>query len=97
MSKIFKNLLPFWKSVIIILALLLVQAWCDLSLPQYTSDIIDVGIQNSGVEHVLPEAVTKEEFETAKTFMTEDEITEWENAYEEDKTILSVPKMMAIR
>ena len=77
MSKIFKNLLPFWKSVIIILALLLVQAWCDLSLPQYTSDIIDVGIQNSGVEHVLPEAVTKEEFETAKTFMTEDEITEW--------------------
>ena len=84
MSKIFKNLLPFWKSVIIILALLLVQAWCDLSLPQYTSDIIDVGIQNSGVEHVLPEAVTKEEFETAKTFMTEDEITEWENAYEED-------------
>lgn len=84
MSKIFKNLLPFWKSVIIILALLLVQAWCDLSLPQYTSDIIDVGIQNSGVEHVLPEAVTKEEFETAKTFMTEDEITEWENAYEAD-------------
>ena len=84
MSKIFKNLLPFWKSVIIILALLLVQAWCDLSLPQYTSVIIDVGIQNSGVEHVLPEAVTKEEFETAKTFMTEDEITEWENAYEED-------------
>ena len=73
MSKIFKNLLPFWKSVIIILALLLVQAWCDLSLPQYTSDIIDVGIQNSGVEHVLPEAVTKEEFETAKTFMTEDD------------------------
>ena len=84
MSKIFKNLLPFWKSVIIILALLLVQAWCDLSLPQYTSDIIDVGIQNSGVEHVLPEAVTKEEFETAKTFMAEDEITEWENAYKED-------------
>ena len=49
MSKIFKNLLPFWKSVIIILALLLVQSWCDLSLPQYTSDIIDVWIQNSGV------------------------------------------------
>lgn len=84
MSKIFKNLLPFWKSVIIILVLLFVQAWCDLSLPQYTSDIIDVGIQNSGVEHVLPENVTQEEFEAAKIFMTEDEIKEWENSYEAD-------------
>lgn len=84
MSKIFKNLLPFWKSVIIILLLLLAQAWCDLSLPQYTSDIIDIGIQNSGVEHVLPEAVTKEEFEAAETFMTEDEIKEWENSYKAD-------------
>ena len=54
MSKIFKNMIPYWKSVIIILALLFLQAWCDLSLPSYTSDIIDVGIQNSGVEHVIP-------------------------------------------
>ena len=50
MSKIFKNIAPYWRSVIIILALLFVQAWCDLSLPSYTSDIIDVGIQNRGVE-----------------------------------------------
>lgn len=54
MSKIAKNMLPYWKSVIIILALLVVQAMCDLALPSYTSDIIDVGIQNSGVEHVVP-------------------------------------------
>ena len=57
MSKIFKNLIPYWKSVIMILLLLFVQAWCDLSLPQYTSDIIDVGIQNQGIEHVLPELI----------------------------------------
>ena len=50
MSKIFKNMLPYWKSILVILMLLFVQAWCDLSLPSYTSDIIDVGIQNSGVE-----------------------------------------------
>ena len=56
MSKIFKNMLPYWKGLIIVVALLVVQAWCDLSLPAYTSDIIDVGIQNKGVEHVLPEA-----------------------------------------
>ena len=61
MGKLFKNLKPYWKSVLMIVVLLVVQAFCDLSLPQYTSDIIDTGIQNSGVEHVLPEAVTKEE------------------------------------
>ena len=55
MSKIFKNMIPYWKSIIIIFALLFVQAWCDLSLPSYTSDIIDVGIQNNGVEHIVPE------------------------------------------
>ena len=54
MSKIFKNMIPYWKSILVILVLLFVQAWCDLSLPSYTSDIIDVGIQNSGVEHVTP-------------------------------------------
>ncbi|MBS1338395.1 MAG: hypothetical protein HP047_03875, partial [Lachnospira sp.] len=46
MGRIFKNLVPYWKSVIMILVLLVLQAFCDLSLPQYTSDIIDVGIQN---------------------------------------------------
>ncbi len=87
MSKIFKNMIPYWKSMIIVFALLLVQAWCDLSLPAYTSDIIDVGIQNSGVEHVLPEAVTAEEFESAKLFMTEEEQTSWEQSYEKDGDI----------
>ena len=87
MSKIFKNMLPYWKSVIIIVALLFVQAWCDLSLPSYTSDIIDVGIQNKGVEHVLPEALTKEEFETAQFIMTDREKKVWENSYEKDGEI----------
>lgn len=48
MGKLFKNLKPYWKSVLMIVVLLMVQAFCDLSLPQYTSDIIDTGIQNSG-------------------------------------------------
>lgn len=87
MSKIFKNMIPYWKSIIIVLALLVVQAWCDLSLPSYTSDIIDVGITNSGVEHVVPEAVTAGEFELAKLFMTEEECRQWENSYREDGEI----------
>lgn len=82
MGKIFKNMLPYWKTLILVVLLLFVQAWCDLSLPAYTSDIIDVGIINNGVNHVLPDAVTAEEFETAKLFMTEEEIELWEGSYE---------------
>ena len=81
MKSIFKNMLPYWKAIVIIIALLFVQAWCDLSLPAYTSDIIDVGIQNKGVEHVLPEALTEEEYETARFIMTDDEVKTWESLY----------------
>ncbi len=82
MSKIFKNMLPYWKAVIIIIALLFVQAWCDLSLPAYTSDIIDVGIQNNGVEHVVPEKMTADEFDTAQFIMTDEETNTWKDIYE---------------
>ena len=84
MGKIFKNMIPYWKAVIIIIALLFVQAWCDLSLPCYTSDIIDVGIQNSGVEHIVPEKLTNSEFETAQFIMTDDETDVWKGLYEAD-------------
>ena len=87
MSRIFKNLLPYWKSVIVILILLVLQAWCDLSLPQYTSDIIDVGIQNGGVEHVMPEAITQDEYKLAKIFMTDEEKTIWQESYDLDGDI----------
>lgn len=82
MSRIFKNMLPYWKAVIIIIALLFVQAWCDLSLPVYTSDIIDVGIQNNGVEHVVPEKMTADEFDTAQFIMTDKETNTWKDIYE---------------
>ncbi len=87
MSRIFKNLLPYWKSVIVILILLVLQAWCDLSLPQYTSDIIDVGIQNGGVEHVMPEAITQDEYKLAQIFMTDEEKTIWQESYDLDGDI----------
>ena len=87
MSKIFKNMIPYWKSIVIIIALLFVQAWCDLALPSYTSDIIDVGIQNNGVEHIVPEALTAEAFETAELFMTDEEADLWESIYEQDGDI----------
>lgn len=82
MSKIAKNMLPYWKSIIIIVLLLFVQAWCDLSLPQYTSDIIDVGIIHNGVEHVLPSEMTEEDYEMAQLFMTDEEVEDWQDSYE---------------
>ena len=87
MFKIFKNMKPYWKSIIVIILLLIVQAFCDLSLPTYTADIIDVGIQNKGVEHILPEKITKEEYDYAKLFMTDQEAKDWESSYKADGDI----------
>ena len=84
MSRILKSIAPYWKSVIIILVLLILQANGALALPQYTSDIIDVGIQNGGIGHSIPEKITKDEYDIAKMFMTDEEISIWESCYEQD-------------
>lgn len=81
MIKILKNLRPFWKMVTLIFLLLLIQAWCDLSLPQYTSKIIDTGIQNKGIEHVLPLKIKEDEFKIAQLFMTSSEKQLWIDSY----------------
>ena len=82
MGKIFRNLAPYWKSVIIILALLAVQAFCDLAMPQYTSDIIDTGIQNGGIAYSVPQSVTQTDFEEAELFMTDEQAALWKNSYD---------------
>ena len=50
MGKLFKYLKTYWKMAFVILLVLLVQVYCDLSLPSYTSDIVNVGIQQAGVD-----------------------------------------------
>ena len=82
MGKIFRNLAPYWKSVIIILALLAVQAFCDLAMPQYTSDIIDTGIQNGGIAYSVPQSVTQADFEEAELFMTDEQAGLWKKSYD---------------
>ncbi|MCH5299612.1 MAG: ABC transporter ATP-binding protein [Ruminococcus sp.] len=84
MGKIFKNFLPYWKSVLAVIVLLIIQASCDLALPQYTSNIIDTGIQNSGIEHILPEKMSANEYEYAQLFMKDKEIKLFKKAYEKD-------------
>ena len=82
MTKIFKNMAPYWYMIIAIVLLLVVQAFGDLSLPQYTSDIIDVGIQNKGVEHILPVKMTEDEYEISQLYMTSKEKKVWKDTYE---------------
>ena len=82
MSKIFKNLIPYWRWIILIFVFLIVQAYCDLALPAYTSDIIDVGIQDHGIEHILPKEITSEDYQMAQTFMLSDEKEKFMDCYE---------------
>lgn len=84
MGKLFKNMVPYWKSVLIVVCLLIVQAYCDLSLPQYTSNIIDVGIINGGTEYVMPEKITKETYVMTAFLMTDEEKELWASGYEEE-------------
>ena len=82
MTKIFKNMAPYWYMIVAIVLLLIVQAFGDLSLPQYTSDIIDVGIQNKGVEHILPVKMMEDEYEISQLYMTSKEKKVWKDTYE---------------
>lgn len=88
MLKIFRYLKSSWLSVVLILLLLVVQAYCDLSLPQYTSDIVDVGIQQGGVENAALDTINAEQFNKLLIF---DKDNALENCYtiNGDKAILN--------
>lgn len=72
MIKILKFAKKSWYWIVLIIALLFVQAYCDLSLPQYTSDIVDVGIQNGGIDETVPKVMTEARYNSVKLFL-EDE------------------------
>lgn len=69
MLKIFGNLKNYWKSVVIIFLLLVAQAFCELELPAYTSDIVNIGIARSGVEDTVPKYLS---YETAMAMQAAD-------------------------
>ena len=84
MLKILKNLKDCRLAVVAIIALLIIQAYCDLALPQFTADIVDVGIGQGGVESAVPEKMRAETFDYLSLFMTEEEISLMSGAYEAD-------------
>ena len=73
MFKVLKNLKESWISVIAIVLLLIVQAAGDLTLPDYTSKIVNVGIQNGGIENVAPEVIRKSEMDNLLIFTENDD------------------------
>ena len=84
MGKLIKYLADHKLAVLAILLLLVVQAFCDLSLPSYTSDIVDVGIQQSGIEGAAAEKYTEQTYDALKLFMSDDEISYMDESYDAD-------------
>ena len=81
MGKIFKQLARHWAACLAVVALLFVQAYCDLSLPDYTSKIVDTGIQQGGIESPLPETVRQSTLDTLSLLMSEEDADALQNAY----------------
>ncbi|MDI9241250.1 ABC transporter ATP-binding protein [Fusibacillus kribbianus] len=82
MTKIFKYLKQSAGWVMVVLMLLGLQAYCDLSLPQYTSDIVDVGIQQGGISHAAPEVIRQTEMEKICLFLEDRDKQTVEASYE---------------
>ena len=77
MLKVLKNLKNSFWAVVVIILLLIVQAQADLRLPDYTSKIVNVGIQAGGIETAVPQIISKEDMENILMFSEEDDkITE---------------------
>ena len=86
MKNLFKYAASYWKAMIAIVLILVVQAYCDLSLPAYTSDIVNVGIQQGGIEDEVPRQIATEEMEKLLLFVSEDDQQTVLDAYTEDNT-----------
>ena len=83
MIKLMKYLKKSAGYVVLIIALLFLQAYCDLSLPDYTSKIVNVGIQQSGIEDSVPEKIRKTSMDNLKLFMDEEDKKTVDSFYEE--------------
>lgn len=86
MKNLFKYAASYWKAMIAIVLILVVQAYCDLSLPAYTSDIVNVGIQQGGIEDEVPRQIATEEMEKLLLLVSEDDQQTVMDAYTEDNT-----------
>lgn len=87
MLKLMKYLKKSAGSIVLIIGLLFLQAYCDLSLPDCTSKIINVGIQQKGIEDGVPEKIRESSLENLQLFMSQEDKTEISNAYKQEDGI----------
>ena len=71
MLKLTKYLKPFIGSILAIILLLVIQATCDLALPEYMSNIVNVGIQQNGIEEAVPLAISETELNRIMLFVND--------------------------
>ena len=83
MGKLFKFLKPYTAAVAAIICILVVQAYCDLSLPTYTSDIVNVGIQQGGIDETVPDTISKKDLNHLLLLVPSDRQKIVKNAYTE--------------
>ena len=81
MLNIFRHLAKHWATILAVVVLLLVQANCDLALPSYTSDIVDVGIQQGGVENGLPGSARQTTLDALSVLMSGEDAAALDAAY----------------
>lgn len=87
MGKLFKFMKPYAATILMIVVFLVLQAYCDLSLPGYTSDIVNVGIQQGGIDTAIPEQISVEDMDRLFLFVSEQDQKTVLDAYERDTDI----------
>ena len=85
MKNLFKHMGEHWKAVLLIIVILFIQAYCDLSLPGYTSNIVNVGIQQGGIEDTIPNVIEIDELENVLLFVNEKEAQQVRDSYQIDE------------
>ena len=81
MGKLFKFLKPYAAAVAAIICILVVQAYCDLSLPTYTSDIVNIGIQQGGIDETVPDTISEKDLNHLLLLVPSDRQEIVKNAY----------------
>ncbi|MEG2200401.1 MAG: hypothetical protein RRY25_09000 [Anaerovorax sp.] len=84
MKNLFKYLKPYAASIVAILAVLVLQAYCDLSLPAYTSDIVNVGIQQGGVDTSIPRQISVKKMDQLFFFLSKEDQEVVRESYQND-------------
>lgn len=84
MKNLFKYAGTYWKAMLAVIAVLILQAYCDLSLPAYTSDIVNIGIQQGGIEDKVPTAIGTNDMEKVLLFVPEEAQKEVVDSYKID-------------